>query len=172
MKSEQEFNKQDKDATKLVCQIIYSEGGEMGAMPYRVQKCCENTDWQAVFGVLQEAGLASSHTVELVRKAFENSYCAVFVYEDNLLIGIGRAISDGAYEAAIYDIAVLPNYQGKKVGKLILDEIHKELQNVNIILFARPGKEAFYSKLGYCKMLTGMAKFKNEVAMRDKGFIE
>jgi hypothetical protein len=39
-------------------------------------------------------------------------------------------------------------------------------------LYARPGKEAFYSKIGYCKMLTGMARFNNEGIMREKGFIE
>jgi len=29
---------------------------------------------------------------------------------------------------------------------------------MNIILYASPGKEAFYSKIGYYRMLTGMAK--------------
>jgi len=138
---------------------------------YRVQRDCDNIEWQAVYKVLQEAGLGSN-TVELTKKAFENSYIVVFVFEHKLLIGVGRAISDGAYEAAVYDIAVLPEYQRRKVGRLILDEIHGDLPKMNIILFARPGKEAFYSKIGYCKMLTGMAKFKNEVVMREKGFIE
>lgn len=140
-------------------------------MQYRIQRNCDHIDWQAVCSVLQEAGLAT-HPMELTRKAFENSYRVVFVFDNNLLIGVGRAISDGAYQAAIYDIAVLPTYQGKKVGRLIVDEIHRDLQEINIILYARPGKESFYSKIGYCKMLTGMAKFNNESVMREKGFIE
>jgi Acetyltransferases len=140
-------------------------------MQYRIQRDCDNIDWQAVCRVLQEAGLATN-PIELTKKAFENSYCVVFVFEHNLLIGVGRAISDGAYQAALYDIAVLPAYQGQKVGRLIVDEIHKDLQRINIILYARPGKEAFYSKIGYRKMLTGMAKFNNEGIMRGKGFIE
>lgn len=65
------------------------------------------------------AGMAT-HPAELTRKAFENSYCGVFVFDNDLLIGVGRAISDGAYQAAIYDIAVLPAYQGKKVGRMIV----------------------------------------------------
>ena len=140
-------------------------------MQYRIQRNVENIDWQVVCRVLQEAGLAI-HPVELTRKAFENSYCKVFVFDNDLLIGVGRAISDGAYQAAIYDIAVLPAYQGRKIGRLIIDEIHKHLQKINIILYASPGKEPFYVKNGYSRMLTGMAKFNNESTMREKGFIQ
>jgi len=140
-------------------------------MQYRIQVNSDNIDWQAVCGVLREAGLAA-HSIELTRKAFENSYRVVFVFDNQLLIGVGRAISDGAYQAAIYDIAVLPSYQGKKVGKLIVGELHKGLQNINIILYASPGKESFYNKIGYNKMLTGMARFNNGSIMREKGFID
>ena len=140
-------------------------------MEYRVQGNCDNIDWQAVCGVVGEAGL-STYSMELTRKAFENSYRVVFVFDDQLLIGVGRAISDGAYQAAIYDIAVLPSYQGKKVGRLIMDEIHKGLQDINMILYARQGKEPFYKKMGYNKMLTGMGKFTNEKRMREIGFID
>ena len=140
-------------------------------MQYRIQENSDNMDWQMVCKVLREAGLAT-HSVELTRKAFENSYRVVFVFDKEVLIGVGRAISDGAYQAAIYDIAVLPSYQGKKVGKMIMDEIHKGLENINSILYASPGKENFYKKLGYSKMLTGMAKFQNEDVMHEKGFID
>jgi GNAT superfamily N-acetyltransferase len=140
-------------------------------MRYRIQRNCDSIDWQVVGRLLQEAGLAT-YSTELTQQAFENSYCVVFVFDNTLLIGVGRAISDGAYQAAIYDIAVLPTFQGKKVGRLILDEIHNNLQMINIILYARPGKEPFYNKMGYCKMLTGMANFNNENVMREKGFIE
>ena len=140
-------------------------------MQYSVQKNCDGIDWQAVYHVLQEAGLAS-HSLELTRKAFENSFRVVFVFEQTQLIGVGRAISDGAYEAAIYDIAVLPVYQGKQLGKLIIHEIQKGLPDINIILYARPGAEIFYKKLGYSRMLTGMAKFHREERMREGRFIE
>lgn len=53
-----------------------------------------------------------------------------------------------------------------------MDEIHKELQDIHIILYARPGKEFFYKKMGYHKMLTGMAKFMNVSVMREKGFTD
>jgi len=140
-------------------------------MQYHIQENCDHVDWQAVYRVLQEAGLAS-HSLELTQKAFVNSQRVVFVFDQDVLIGTGRAISDGAYEAAIYDIAVLPAYQGKKIGKLIMDSLQKGFEEINIILFARPGVEAFYKKMGYSKMLTGMARFHRESVMREKGFTE
>ena len=140
-------------------------------MQYRVQNNCENVNWDTVCCLLKEAGLAT-RTVGLIQKAFTNSYGVVFVFDNALLVGVGRAISDGAYQAAIYDIAVLPSYQGKKLGKLIVDELHRNLQGFNVILYASPGKEEFYCKLGYSKMITGMAKFNNESVMREKRFIE
>lgn len=140
-------------------------------MQYCIQRNTDHIDWPVVCGLLQKAGL-TTHSVELTRRAFENSYCVVFVFDNELLIGVGRAISDGAYQAAIYDIAVLPAYQGRQVGRMIIDEFHKSLDKINIILYASPGKEAFYNKNGYYRMLTGMAKFSNEGIMREKGFIE
>ena len=35
------------------------------------------------------------------------------------MIGFGRAISDGTYQAAIYDVAVNPDFQKKGLGNII-----------------------------------------------------
>jgi ribosomal protein S18 acetylase RimI-like enzyme len=43
---------------------------------------------------------------------------------------------------------------------------------MNILLYANPTAVSFYRKLGYSRMLTGMARFKNETHMRARGFIE
>lgn len=140
-------------------------------MQYIIKDNCNDINWNAAYHVLQEVRMAS-HTLEETRRAFENSYRVIFVFDNDLMVGLGRAISDGSYEAAIYDLAVLPAYQGRKIGNLIMEELHKGLINMNVILFSMPGVESFYKKLGYSKLLTGMAKFKAEARLRSKGFIE
>ena len=140
-------------------------------MQYRIQQTCDGIDWQAVYQLLQAVDMAN-RPVELMQKAFENSYCTVFIFEGESIVGCGRAISDGVYQAGLYNIAVLPYYQGKNIGKLIVDALHQQLQGMNVILYARPGKELFYHKLGYRRLLTGMARFVNEGRMRDGGYIE
>jgi ribosomal protein S18 acetylase RimI-like enzyme len=109
---------------------------------------------------------------EVHRKAFENSHSVVFVFDGKQLIGFGRAISDGTYEAAVYDIAVVPEYQGKGIGKLIMESIIQRLSYCNIILFASPGKEDFYKKLSFRKLKTGMAIFIKNEQMHSAGFTE
>lgn len=140
-------------------------------MAYHINLNCNKIDWTKVYEVIKKAGL-SIHSKERTKMAFENSYVTVFLFDDDLLIGTGRAISDGITQTAIYDIAVLPEYHGKGLGKTIIEELHKKLPNMNVILYARPGVENFYRKLGYSKMLTGMAKFNNVDSMRERGFIE
>jgi GNAT superfamily N-acetyltransferase len=140
-------------------------------MAYRIQETCQGIDWDAVYAIMDSVRMAS-HSLEQVRLAFENSYRVVFVFDGGELIGFGRAVSDGAYEAAIYDIAVRPERHAGGLGTLILDTLHAGLEGMDTILFAMPGVEDFYRKNGYAKMLTGMAKFARPQRMREKGFTD
>ncbi|SFD01885.1 GNAT family N-acetyltransferase [Clostridium uliginosum] len=140
-------------------------------MNLKIQYNCLNIDWNYVSTLLKNVGMAYFEG-EVHKKAFENSHTVVFVFDDDKLIGFGRAISDGAYQAAIYDIAVLPEYQGKKVGAIIVNSILKYIPQCNVILYAAPGKEIFYEKLNFKKMKTGMGLFLNAEKMQTKGFIE
>ncbi|MCO1604658.1 GNAT family N-acetyltransferase [Desulfosporosinus nitroreducens] len=140
-------------------------------MSLKIQLDCSNINWDCVSQTLKKVGMAS-FTAEIHKKAFENSYTVVFIFDDDKLIGFGRALSDGAYQAAIYDIAILPEYQGKGIGRLIVNNIIKTLPKCNLILYAAPGKEIFYEKLNFKKMKTGMALFCNATEMQKKGFTE
>ncbi|WP_252232341.1 GNAT family N-acetyltransferase [Clostridium sp. ZBS15] len=140
-------------------------------MELRIQYNCLNINWNYVSEILKKVGMAYFDQ-EVHKKAFENSHTVVFVFDNNELIGFGRAISDGIYQAAIYDVAVLPEYQGENVGRTIVNSIMKCLPQCSFILYASPGKESFYEKLNFKKMKTGMALFYNAEKMKIKGFIE
>lgn len=94
------------------------------------------------------------------------------MFDEDNLVGFGRAISDGEYQAAIYDVAVLPSYQGKGIGKMIIRTIVDNNADCNFILYASPGKEPFYEKENFKRMKTGMALFIDEERMQRNGFIE
>jgi GNAT superfamily N-acetyltransferase len=133
-------------------------------MGLKIKTDCSEVDWQAIADLLKKVGMAY-HESEVHQRAFEASHTTVFIYEESQLIGFGRAISDGEYQGAIYDVAVLPEAQGKGVGKLIVQTILDRLPNCNIILYATPGKEGFYKRLGFGLMKTGMAVFTSPQAM-------
>ena len=136
-----------------------------------VKQDCADVDWKAVSETLQCVGMAYDEP-DLHRRAFEASHTTVFVYHADRLIGFGRAISDGVYQAAIYDCAVLPEFQGKGIGTTIMKNILPRISHCNVILYASPGKEGFYQVHGFRKMKTGMAHFKKGAAMRERGFTE
>jgi GNAT superfamily N-acetyltransferase len=132
---------------------------------------CPGVDWKTVSETLKRVGM-SYHEPDVHRRAFEASHTTVFAYHDGRLIGFGRAISDGAYQAAVYDVAVVPEFQKRGIGKTIMTEILARVSPCNVILYASPGKEGFYEPFGLRKMKTGMALFQNAAAMAEKGFTE
>ena len=140
-------------------------------MDIEIKSDCSGVDWKLVSDTLKNVGMGY-HDPDLHKKAFENSYVTVFVYHDNNMIGFGRAISDGAYQAAVYDVAVNPDFQKKGLGNTIIKNIMSRLPECSIILYASPGKEGFYLKNGFRKMKTGMAQFINAEKMAEKGFTE
>ena len=140
-------------------------------MNLKIKLGTKDINWQAVVELLKETGMGY-RTADVHRRAFENSHTVVFVFDNDLLVGFGRAISDGEYQAALYDIAVSLDYQGLGIGKIIVQNIINHIPNCNFILYASRGKEKFYEREGFKKMKTGMARFVNEVRMKEKGFIE
>ena len=140
-------------------------------MNLRITFDCSGVDWETVSHTLKRVGMAY-HEPDLHRKAFENSHTAVFVYDGDQLVGFGRAISDDVYPAALYDMAVVPEYQRQGIGKAIMEHMSDRVRHCNVILYAAVGKEPFYEKVGLRRMKTGMALFKDAAAMQKKGFTE
>ena len=132
---------------------------------------CKGINWQTISDTLKSVGMAF-YEPKIHKKAFEASHTTVFIYDSEKLIGFGRAISDGAYQAAMYDCAVIEEYQGKGIGRILVEKILSNLPDCNVILYASPGKEGFYEKQGFRKMKTGMALFKNSESMKEHGFTE
>ena len=133
-------------------------------MKLKIITDCSGIDWQIIADSLKKVGMAY-HKPEVHKRAFEASHTTIFIYEESRLIGFGRAISDGEYQGAIYDVAVLPEAQGKGIGKVIMQAIMARLPNCNLILYATPGMEGFYKNLGFGFMKTGMALFTTTQAM-------
>ncbi|MBK5722842.1 GNAT family N-acetyltransferase [Dysgonomonas sp. Marseille-P4677] len=140
-------------------------------MNLRYQTNLLDIPWERIPQLLKAVGMSFTD-VEKHKISFETSYSTIFVFDDDKLIGIGRLLSDGVRQSAIYDIAVDPNYQGRKIGQEIVKRLMSTTPDCNFILYASPGKEGFYKKMNFKKMKTGMALFTNPERMVDNGFIE
>lgn len=100
------------------------------------------------------------HSEEVIRQVFESSNVKVIVKADNRIIGFGRAISDGVFNAAIYDIVVHKEFQNRGIAKKILSHILEKLTHISCVhLISTSGNEDFYKKHGFKKVKTGMARY-------------
>ncbi len=112
------------------------------------------------FNLLYDAVGWGSYDEFISQKALENTFYSVSIYEDEKIIGYGRLIGDTICFMYIQDIMVVPEYQNKKIGTLImnklLDKIN-ELKKINpdlmTYLGASKNKEGFYEKFGFVKRI-------------------
>ncbi|HEY0199815.1 MAG TPA: GNAT family N-acetyltransferase [Rhodanobacter sp.] len=103
---------------------------------------------------------------------FSNSRYKCFVYEGDRLIGAGRALADGLDCSYLCDIAIHPDHQGSGLGKAIIAKLREfSTGHRKIILYAKPGKEGFYRKLGFLRMRTAMAIFSNQDHAAEAGLL-
>jgi GNAT superfamily N-acetyltransferase len=131
----------------------------------------EHLDWVAINDLFVRAPLGE-RPPEMFKTACENSGVVLSAYREGEIVGFGRALTDFAAYAAIFDVVVMPEYQGKGVGSLIVEGILSKIPNCWMVtLIAEPGKEAFYKKLGFSETKTGMAKFRNVASAQSRGFI-
>ena len=131
----------------------------------------DGVDWAELVALYAAAPLGHKNAVAL-KTAFGNSMFRCFVREDGKLVGVARAVADGADVAYLCDVALLPSHQGQGLGRQIVQRLlalshgHKK-----IILYSVPGKEAFYRKLGFKRMNTAMAIFENQAAAVERGYL-
>lgn len=131
----------------------------------------EDLDWNELAELYHRAPLGMKNPSDL-KVAFSNSMFRCLVRESGILVGAGRALADGKDCSYLCDIALLPGYQGRGIGKEIVSRlINLSAGHKKIILYAVPGKEPFYHKLGFRRMNTAMAIFEDSAFAFEKGFI-
>lgn len=89
-------------------------------------------------------------------KAIDNCLYNVVVFDDDKPVGMGRVVGDGAVISYIQDLVVLPEYQGKKIGSMVIgklidyvESITEEGTEMMLCLMCAKGREGFYLKHGF-----------------------
>ena len=105
-----------------------------------------------------ETGL-SSKSDRATEIALNNTLHFVCVKDsEDQYIGMGRIIGDGGAFCQVVDICVLPNWQGKGIGKLIMQDIISFIENklpetCYISLLADGNASKLYEKYGFKETL-------------------
>lgn len=119
-------------------------------------KILENIDNVEEYNYLFDIVGWGSYPKEISKKALSNNIYSVSIYDNDNIIGYGRLIGDGIIFLYIHDVMVKPDYQGKGIGKTIMqkllskvEELRKENPDLLLYLGASKGKEDFYRKCGF-----------------------
>jgi ribosomal protein S18 acetylase RimI-like enzyme len=132
----------------------------------------DNIDWNELSELYRIAPLGNKPP-ERLEVVFTNSLYKCFVFDGGKLVGAGRALADGADCAYVCDVAVHPDAQGSGLGRAIICKLKGlAADHAKIILYAKPGTEPFYQKLGFKRMRTALAIFRDEGRAVQAGLIE
>ncbi len=87
--------------------------------------------------------------LENFNKPFINSTIVVSAWDEDKLVGCVRALSDTMFRSVIYDLAVLPEYQGRGIGSSLVKKCIEFYPNSEWSLETIPERVSFYEGLGF-----------------------
>jgi len=95
---------------------------------------------------------SSAEKPEQLINALRNSHTLFSAWDDDKLVGIGNAISDGYLVVYYPHLLVHPNYQGKGIGQLIMKKMRDKYNDFHMqILTADEQAVGFYKKVGFVR---------------------
>ncbi len=104
--------------------------------------------WESVWG--------PGPTPEQTRLAMEHTLFRVSFYDGQRVVAMARMIGDMGLDYYIKDVIVRPEYQGKGIGRQLVQELLRFVQEhgisgtqVFVELCAMPDKIPFYERFGF-----------------------
>lgn len=81
----------------------------------------------------------------------QGSQAVVSAWSGSRLVGFGRATSDGAYRAVLWDVMVAEEQQGLGLGRRIVEELIQApgLAGIERTYLMTTNSQGFYEKLGF-----------------------
>jgi ribosomal protein S18 acetylase RimI-like enzyme len=108
---------------------------------------------------VNDQGLNTSVFIPFVNKVWPGDYdeektqsalsktLNISAYENNVLVGCLRILSDGYFFGTITELLVLPEYQKRGIGSKLL-QLAKDNTPTMLYFGAQPGVEPFYERNG------------------------
>ena len=99
----------------------------------------------------QNTSWATGRTIEQIKQMLANSNVIITLWENNNLVGFGRATTDEVYRAVLWDIVVSKDLQRVGLGKIIVEELlkDKKINSVEKIYLMTTNGKDFYKQLGF-----------------------
>jgi len=73
----------------------------------------------------------------------------ITAWDDDVLVGISRSVSDFHYATYLSDIAVRLSYQRRGVGRELIQRTRAAAPESTLILLSAPAAEGYYPRIGF-----------------------
>lgn len=87
--------------------------------------------------------------IDNFNKPFINSTIVISAWDEDVLVGCVRVLSDLMFRSVIYDLAVLPEYQGNGIGKELVRMCRGQVPNSEWLVGTTTEKASFYENIGF-----------------------
>ena len=94
--------------------------------------------------------------IQQVKEALKNTLAAFTAYENDRAVGMARLIGDGGMSFYIKDFAVIPSFQSKGAGTILIESIERYIKEnidenwaVSLELISTKEAVEFYKKKGF-----------------------
>jgi ribosomal protein S18 acetylase RimI-like enzyme len=102
--------------------------------------------------ILRRSGLAARRPVDdetRIGRMIKNSNLIIVASDAGRILGVSRAITDFAYSCYLSDLAVDKAFQGRGIGKRLVDETRRQAGvESTCLLLSAPGAMGFYEAIG------------------------
>ena len=89
---------------------------------------------------------------ERIEKMFKNSNLTITAWENEMLVGVSRSITDWVWSCYLADLAVRQEFKGKGIGKRLIQLTQEKLgEESMVLLLSVPSAMEYYPKVGFTK---------------------
>ncbi len=94
---------------------------------------------------------AKDRSLDQIKQMLRNSNVIITLWNNDNLIGFGRATTDQVYRAVLWDIIISKHVQRTGLGKIIVEELlkDKQIKSVEKVYLMTTDSQDFYKQLGF-----------------------
>lgn len=106
-----------------------------------------------IIELYDNAGLPRpTHDKERIQKMFDNSNLIVTAWDNELLVGVSRSITDWVWACYLSDLAVRHEYKKEGIGKHLIHLTREKVGDQSmVLLLSVPTAMEYYPKVGFVK---------------------
>lgn len=108
---------------------------------------------EQVIELYENSGLPRpTHDKERIQKMFENANLIVTAWDNEVLVGVARSITDWVWSCYLADLAIRHEYKKAGIGKQLIHLTKEKVgEKSMVLLLSVPTAMEYYPKVGFTK---------------------